>query len=512
MKKVFALLLSAIMLMGVAAGCQKSPTGPGSGSGSGEKTPKDTITIIINGEPETLDPAGANADPITIVLNFVMENLFELGPDGEIYCELLESYDFMDDTTLHFKLKEGIRFSSGDELTSEDVMWELERLQSAPKSASHFAFIDIANSYIEDDYNFVLKFTQAWAPFSNTLSTGRGSIISKAAFEQLGETEFARAPIGTGPYKIVKWEPGTQIELTRNEYYHGEPAKTENLIIKFISEPTARVIELETGSADIAYYIEGTDISRVDSIDGYHIEQGDSYRYFTVCLSMQEPLFQDERVRTAMCYAIDKEALVRAATNGVGIPINGYCPSAMSGYIDKGATPYDVEQAKKLMAEAGYANGFTIDLHVQPESIYERAAEIIQSYWKEIGITTNIVSSALATYDAQHNGMFQASIRDGTATEISNVFIIYESSFGSRLNGNDSDLDKMLLDLRTYYYGDPARDAFLEGITEYLHQKRYSYPFMVMPTIYGVSDKLEGFQFHPAEDHMGNFVNWVAYS
>lgn len=275
MKKVFALLLSAIMLMGVAAGCQKSPAGPGSGSGSGEKTPKDTITIIINGEPETLDPAGANADPITIVLNFVMENLFELGPDGEIYCELLESYDFMDDTTLHFKLKEGIRFSSGDELTSEDVMWELERLQSAPKSASHFAFIDIANSYIEDDYNFVLKFTQAWAPFSNTLSTGRGSIISKAAFEQLGETEFARAPIGTGPYKIVKWEPGTQIELTRNEYYHGEPAKTENLIIKFISEPTARVIELETGSADIAYYIEGTDISRVDSIDGYHIEQGD---------------------------------------------------------------------------------------------------------------------------------------------------------------------------------------------------------------------------------------------
>ena len=131
MKKVFALLLSAIMLMGVAAGCQKSPAGPGSGSGSGEKTPKDTITIIINGEPETLDPAGANADPITIVLNFVMENLFELGPDGEIYCELLESYDFMDDTTLHFKLKEGIRFSSGDELTSEDVMWELEQIGRA---------------------------------------------------------------------------------------------------------------------------------------------------------------------------------------------------------------------------------------------------------------------------------------------------------------------------------------------------------------------------------------------
>ena len=167
MKKAIALLLSAVMLMGIAAGCQTPQKNPGSASGSGNagKTPKDTITIIINGEPETLDPASANADPITIVLNFVMENLFELGPDGEIYCELLESYDFVDDTTLKFKLKEGIKFSTGEEMTSEDVMWELERLQGAPKSSSHFAFIDMENSYIEDDYNFVLKFTQAWAPF-----------------------------------------------------------------------------------------------------------------------------------------------------------------------------------------------------------------------------------------------------------------------------------------------------------------------------------------------------------
>ena len=505
MKKILAALLSLTMLLTVATGC----SGDNGGSTSGEA--KDTITIVINAEPETLDPASANADPISIVLNFICENLFELGADGEIYTELLESYEFEDDTTLRCKLKEGIKYSTGEEMTSEDVLWEFERLQSAPKSSSHFSFLDMENSYAEDDYNFVLKFHQAWAPFSNTMSTGRGSIISKAAFEEMGETEFARAPIGTGPYKIVSWDPGVQIKLTRNEYYHGEPAKTENIIIKFISEPTARVIELETGSADIVYYIEGNDISRVEGIDGYHIEQGDSYRYFTVCLSMQEPLFEDVRVRQAMCYAIDKEALVKATTNGVGTPINGYCPTVMEGYIDMGPTAYDVDKAKELMAEAGYADGFTIDLHVQPETIYERAAEIIQGYWKEIGIEVNIVSNALATYDAQHNGKFQASLRDGTATEISNVFIIYESSFGSRLNGNDDTLDQMLLDLRTYYYGDPERDAKVEEITNYLHEKRYSYPYMVMPTVYGVSDKLEGFEFHPAEDHMGNFMNWVAY-
>lgn len=509
MKKALAILLSAAMLLSLAVGCSNSE--PSGADSSGERTPKDTITIVINAEPETLDPAGANADAISIVLNFIMENLFEIGTDGELYCELLESYEFIDDTTLSFTLKQGVKFSTGVELTSEDVLWEFERLQSAPNSASHFSFIDIENSYIVDDHNFVLKFTQPWAPFSNTMSTGRGSIISKAAFEEMGETDFARMPVGTGPYKIVSWEPGIQIKLTRNEYYHGEPAKTENIVIKFISEPTARVIELETGSADIVYYIEGNDIARVDAINGYHIEQGDSYRYFTVCFSMQEPLFQDVRVRQAMCYAIDKEALVRAATNGVGTPINGYCPTIMDGYVEEPPIPYDVEKAKQLMAEAGYPDGFTIDLHVQPESIYERAAEIIQQYWKEIGITANIVSSALATYEAQNGGMFQASIRDGTATELSNVFIIYESSFGSRLNGNDDTLDQMLLDLRTYYYGDPARDEFVKQITDYLYEKCYTYPYMVMPTVYGVSDDLEGFVFSPAEDHMSNFMNWVAY-
>ena len=470
---------------------------------------KDTITIVINSEPATLDPASANADAITIVLNFIMENLFELGPDGKIHNEAMESFKFVDPTTVKCKIKKGLKFSTGDELTTDDILWELRRLQSAPKSSSHFAFIDIDKCQKVDKYNFVLKFKQAWAPWSNTLSTGRGSLISKVAFEKMGEDKFSRSPVGTGPYKLKKWVSGTQIELTRNEYYHGAPAKTPNLTIKFIPESTARVIELETGAADIAYYIEGSDIARVNKIKGYHIVKGDSYRYFTVVLSMKEKLFKNPKVREAMCLAIDKNALTKAVTNGIGKPLDGYCPPKMAGYIKTPAMPYNVTKAKQLMKEAGFQNGFTIDLHVQPEPIYMRIAEAVQAYWAAIGIKANIVQSALATYEAQHHGIFQASVRDGTATEISNVFIIYESSFGSRMNGNDAKLDQMLLDLRKYYYGDPKRAEELKKITNYIDSIHFTYPFMSMPTIYGVSDKLKGFVFHPAEDHMSNFMNWL---
>ena len=515
--KIISLVLAVLLMISALVGCTGSPektevdnSGQNLSSGAEDKKAKDTITILVKAEPTTIDPAQQNNEDIGLITNFVYDGLFDLNEKGELVLGLLEDYEIEDDITVRFKLKEGIKYSDGTDLTSKDVFFDIKRLQESPVSQSHYRFVDLGNSVIEDDHNFVLKFHQAWAPFQNIMSTGRGSIYSQAAFEALGDERFGRTSVGTGPYKVVNWISGTQIELTRNEHYWGEPPKTKNIIIKFIGEPTARVIELETGAADISYYIEGNDIERVNSIDGYHIEQGDSYRYFTFLMSMQEPLFQDVRVREAMTLAINKEALVRAATNGVATPINGYGPPLVEGVMEMPEIPYDVEKAKQLMAEAGYPQGFEIELHVVPSTLFQRQAEVIQSMWAEIGIKANIVVSPLATYEAQNGGKFQASIRDGNASEISNVLIIYESSFGSRLQGNDDWLDEKLLELRTYYYGDPQREIALKEIYDYLHEKRYSYPFMMMPTVYGVSDKVEGFIFHPTAMNI-NPNNWVVY-
>lgn len=508
-RAVLALML--VMLMIILSGCDKAEQQTQKESTpSEEKVAKDTITVLVQAEPPTLDPAYANNESIALVQQYIFENMFQLQPDGSLKEELIESYELVDDTTVKFKLRDGIKFSDGSKLTSEDILFTLKRNQESPVSQSQYNFINLEESTIEDELNYTLKFNMAWAPFSNTFCSGRGSIYSKAAFEEMGEEAFARNPIGTGPYKITNWVSGTQIELTRNDNYWGESPKTKNIVIKFVPESTTRVIELETGAADVAYFIEGSDIERVNAIDGYHIEQGDSYRYFTLLLSMQEPLFQDVRVREAMTLAIDKEALVKSSTNGVGVLINGYCPPVMEGYMETQKFPYDVEKAKKLMAEAGYPDGFTIDLHVEPQPLYQRIAEAVQAMWSEIGINSNIVVSPLATYDAQKGGKFQASMRDGTASEISNVLIIYESSFGSRLNGNDKWLDDKLLELRTYYYGNPKREECLKEIYNYLDEKRYSYPFMVMPTVYGVSDKLEGFVFSPTAGNVDP-KNWVIY-
>lgn len=533
MKSKLALLLALMLLVSVFFGCQATqqpdPTQAGNQPSTGDNTQtptpdssntgdntdrvaKDTITIVTESEPETLDPASANTDAIALTLGMIGDHLFDLQADGSITLGgICESYEQIDDVTVKFVLKEGVKFSDGTDLTSEDILWELSRLKEAPRSASNFAFVNAEESEIVDDRTIIVKFNQAWAPYQNTLSTGRGTIVSKAAFEAMGEADFSRAPVTTGPYKVAEWIPGTSITLTRNEYYWGEPAKTENIVIKFIPEATSRVIELETGAADIAYYIEGNDVARVDALDGYHVESGDAYRYLVVTFSMQDAILKDARVRQALCYAIDQELLVEASSDGLGTAITGFCSTPAAGYKALDPWPYDVEKAKSLLAEAGYADGFTIDLHVEPISLYEKAAEIIQSMWVEVGVTANIVSSALATYDAQHNGQFQACIRDSTASEISNMLIIYESSFGSRIQGNDDWLDGKLLELRTYYYDDPQRTTCLDEIYTYLNEQRYSYPYMNMPINYAVSDKLEGFEFHPAIDHMKHITDWVVY-
>lgn len=527
MKRKLALILTVMFVVTALFGCQSADPAtatPGSGQqGSGEaeatasgseteKVAKDTIVIVTESEPETLDPTSANTDAIALTLGMIGDHLFDLQADGTITLGgICESWELVDDITAKFVLKQGVKFSTGEELTSDDILWELARLKEAPRSSSNFAFVNIDECEKVDDYTFIIKFNQAWAPFQNTLSTGRGTIVSQSAFEEMGEADFARAPVTTGPYKVEEWIPGTSITLTRNEYYWGEPAKTANIIIKFIPEATSRVIELETGAADIAYYIEGNDVARVDELEGYHIESGDAYRYFVITFSMQDEILSKKEVRQALCYAIDQELLVEASSDGMGTMITGFCSTPAAGYKAYDPWPYDVEKAKQLLADAGYPDGFTIDLHVEPLSIYQKAAEIIQEMWREVGVTANIVESALATYDAQHNGQFQACIRDSTASEISNMLIIYESSFGSRLQGNDDWLDAKLLELRTYYYDNPQREVCLTEIFDYLNDMRYGYPYMNMPINYAISDKLEGFEFHPAIDHMKHIVDWVVY-
>lgn len=516
MKKLFSLILCLAMLFSIAACSAPKPADKETGKESvADKTEptdeksedkkasentnkefKDTIVIVSEKEPDTLDPRRGNSVSNNIVMNQIYDALFYLDEEGQPQSRLAESWELVDDTTLKVKLKEGIVFSNGNSLTADDVLYCLERTLHDSTSKSTMEWYDPDNSTKEDDYNFTIKMKQPYAPVYWVLSGWRCWIGDKETMESMGEENYARAPIGTGPYKLVNWVTGSQIELERNENYWSELAKTEKVIIKFVPEPANRVIELETGAADVAYYINGVDRDRVNNMPNAHAESGLSPKYYLVTFNMQHELLSNQHVRNALSYAIDVPQLADVAFDGQATAMTGMYPSVFRHHKEiEGGFPYDPELAKKELAEAGYPDGFDIELHILPGSEYQRMAEVIQAYWQKIGVNARIEQSELGTREAQ--GPWETSIRTATADEISNVLIIYEQSFASRINSNDDVLEEKLQKLKTLY-DDADRKALLEDIQDYLFEKKYTLPFVEVDTIYGVSDKVENFEFNEA--------------
>ncbi|MDR1979306.1 MAG: ABC transporter substrate-binding protein [Synergistaceae bacterium] len=457
---------------------------------------KDTMILVTAVETSTLDPRMGNSAQNSIPMEFIYDNLVKLDRDtGDVIPVLAVSWDFIDPTHLRMNLRKDVKFSNGDPFTAEDVYYCFRRAKDHSTSKSTMSWLDIENTKVIDDHTIILAMYAPYSPVFYVLANGRTYIASKKAMEAMGEDAHARNPVGTGPYKLVEWKSGTSMSFTRNENYWDTPAVTKNLILNIVPEASGRVIELETGNADFAYYIEASDIARVKSIEGFHIEQGDTERYFLVTLSMEEPLFQKKEVRYALSLAIDKPALVDACFDGAANVLTGIYSPIILGFKEYGVMPYDVEKAKQLLAEAGYPDGFKIELHVLPTTQFQRLAEAVQAMWAQIGVQAEIVTSELATYEAQKGGKFQAAIRDGNAAEVSNILIIYEISFGSRLQPNDKVLDGMLQEVKTIYDKE-TKIKKLHEIEDYIYDMRYSIPFATVPAIYGVSDKLEGFKFN----------------
>ena len=530
MKKALALLMTVALFACSFAACQQNetpdptPAQQDQNNGQSNEQPsqpdnsaqpsgaqKESVVWAQPSDITSLDfHVGKNPASFAVTCN-IFDTLVTWDAENKVIPHLASEWEFVDEDSLQLKLREGVLFHDGEELTAEDVQYTLTRAKNSTIVKNNFSWLDSVD--VVDEYTVVVNTIGAYAPVLNALCNPLAGIMPKHLLEADDEA-MAKNPVGTGPFKFVERKEGEYVKMEANESYWNGTVASKYLEMRVVPEASQRATLLETDEIDIAYDMLASDVERLNSGEKATVLSAPSFKvfYLTINCNSGTAALQDARVRQAIEYAIDKDALCSAVMYGYATPVSSLVGPGVFGYdAAPTANLYDVEKAKSLLAEAGYADGFTIDLHVEPISLYEKAAEIIQSMWAEVGVTANIVSSALATYDAQHNGQFQACIRDSTASEISNMLIIYESSFGSRIQGNDDWLDGKLLELRTYYYDDPQRTTCLDEIYTYLNEQRYSYPYMNMPINYAVSDKLEGFEFHPAIDHIKHITDWVVY-
>ena len=482
---VFAIALALIFT--VAAGAADN---------SGKKL-KDTLRIATWEDLKTMDPQASNMVSNWMVQLNIFDKLVYEDAEGEVHPRLATSWKFLDDLTLEMKLRDDVYFHDGGKFTAADVLYTIQRGKANSISASTFAPFDTDNSVIVDPYTIRLKFKTPYAAVFNTLTTGRGSIVSKAAIEKMGADAYARNPVGTGPYKLARWKSGTEIALVRNDNYWGEKAITKNVIYTIIPEAANRVIELETGGVDAVFEVAANDVKRVQSMKGAHILMGDSSRYMTLTFSMKDQLLSNKDIRYALSYAIDKKALVDAVYEGTATVADGMYPPTVFAYKKKGVMPYDPVKAKELLAKAGYPNGFTMNFLIENREADIRLAEIIQNMWAAVGVKVKLFTMTASTYTAQGN-KFQAGMRAGNVNEPSNILIIYDSAFKERIEPNDPWLDKKLAEAKTIL-DSKKRAAAYGAIQDYLYDIRFTVPFAFTSVIYALSDKVEGWACDPMQ-------------
>jgi peptide/nickel transport system substrate-binding protein len=386
------------------------------------KSASDNMLIYARGADSVgLDPINVTDGESIRVTHNIFETLFYYDENLELQPKLAASYEVSEDgLTFTVKLREDVNFQDGTPFNAEAVVYNFNRWMD-PENPAHtggdFTYYSFLFGGFKgdeghkleavtaiDDYTVEFKLKQKIAPFVSYLAIPMLSIGSPTAIEADPEG-FSQHPVGTGPFNFEKWEANNTISVVKNEDYYveGQP-KLDGIIFKVVPDNSARMNQLLTGEVDLAEGINTSDASQIEAQDGLSIYNRPSFNMSYMAFNTEKEPLKDVRVRQAISQAIDKDLLVDSFYDGFAETAKNPMPSSLWGYNDSLEDyVYDVEASKKLLADAGYADGLELNLYAMSNSRPYMAqpmkiAEVIQSDLAKIGIKVNIVSYEWATY------------------------------------------------------------------------------------------------------------------
>ena len=361
----------------------------------------DTLTIGMGAEPESLDPVKMTSAPAATVGEHVVERLIYMEEDGALTPMLATSWDSNDEGTVWtFDIREGTEFHDGEPLNAEAVAVNLRRFVN-PDVGAAYAFLLGTVEQIEavDEYTLQLTLSQPFAPILSHLSHSFVGIVSPAQLEDLAPDETFEVPVGTGPYEMVEWNRGESISLTVNEDYWGDVPQIPNVNFRFIPESSALIVALETGNIDAMMRVPPQEVDRLEADPNIEVVRQSSVRTIYIGFNNVREPFDDERVREALNYAVDKQAIVDGLFEGFTVADAPVVP-AVFGHESVGPYEYNPERARELLAEAGYPDGFEMTIH-HPTGRYPldaTVAEVIQDQLSDVGVEVTLETREWSSY------------------------------------------------------------------------------------------------------------------
>jgi len=368
--------------------------------------PRTSAVYAASADPVTFDPQKCAGGACIDAYEHVYEGLTRFDRNANVEPCLAESWENPDPLTWIFNLRQGVKFHNGEELTADDVKFSIDRVLDPETGSSYKSFFDaITEVTVVDKYTIQLTLSKPFVAILAHFATerGGGSIVNKAwAEEQLagGVTELASVAVGTGPYKLVEYVPGDYFKLERHEDYweEGRP-KIDDVTWKILTDPTARVEALRTGTVDFA---------ELDAVSIKQLENAPNVSTFTVpgfgmpvlIFNLRREPWSDKRVRQAIAMGTDRQEMIDKAWGGEGSLTGPIQHGWANWYLPVDELPYevDIEGAKALLAEAGYPDGFETTLLGLDLTTYTDVGVIAQAQLERIGIKAKLEQTEVGAW------------------------------------------------------------------------------------------------------------------
>lgn len=333
---------------------------------------------------------------------------FEPGKFDKPVLSLAESFKVSDDGKVWtFKLKPGLKFHSGNEITAEDVVYSFKRvvvLKDQPSFILTQFGITPDSLKAVDKYTFQMTTDQKYASgiLFSCLAAGVASVVDSQVVKQhvqktdkypdgdMGLTWLSRNSAGSGPFKLVAWQKSDKVVLEGNPKHFAYPPKVKRVVIKEINEATSRRLQVEKGDIDIAWMVFPDQIKELKKNKDIVIKSITGLPIYYVGINVTQGPLKDPKVRKAIRYAIDYDGIVNNIMGGAGKQINTFIPEGFAGYTPKIIYKRDPAKAKALLKEAGFADGFEIEMDHGDQTPFPEVAQAIQNSLAEVGIKVKL--------------------------------------------------------------------------------------------------------------------------